>query len=93
MTNILKLSFTEQGEISTKTVEEFMGVYEYASFGDDHAFIMNKEGDIIYYDLVNKDSFFVEKQHPSPFSPVQIHNIEEVFVTCGGNIKGLTTEN
>lgn len=36
-----------------------MGIYEQCCFGDDHAFLMNKEGDILYYDLLNKDSFFV----------------------------------
>ena len=35
-----------------------MGIYEYVCFGNDHAFIMNRDGDIIYYDLANKNSFF-----------------------------------
>jgi len=65
-----------------------MGVYENSCFGDEHVFLINKEGDIIYYDLVDKHSFFVEKQHPSPFSSIQVHNIGEHFITCGGNIVG-----
>ena len=64
-----------------------MGVYEYCGFGDDHAFIMNREGDTIYYDLLNKDTFFVERQHPSLYCPLQILNIGAYFVTVGGNVK------
>jgi hypothetical protein len=70
-----------------------MGTFEYNCFGDDHAFLLNKDGDIIYYDLNSKDTFFVEKQHPSPFDPIQIHNIGEHFVTCGGNVKNTMNEN
>ncbi len=33
-----------------------MGIYEHCSFGDDHAFLMNKDGDIVYYDLSNKNA-------------------------------------
>ena len=52
-----------------------MGIYEYCNFGEDNALLVNKEGDVIYYDLVHKNSYFMERQHPSPFSPLQIHNI------------------
>jgi hypothetical protein len=93
VTNIMELSFNSKGETHLKEIEEFMGVYEYCCFGDEHAFLVNREGDIIYYDIVDKNSFFVEKQHPSPFSPLQVHNIGEHFITCGGNIVSNLNEN
>ncbi len=64
-----------------------MGEYEYSCFGDGHTFLANKEGDIIYYDNITKNTVFVEKQHPSIFHTLQIHNIDEIFITCGGNVK------
>lgn len=35
-----------------------MGVYEESCFGDSHALLMSKEGDIVYYDLLDKTTFF-----------------------------------
>jgi hypothetical protein len=41
-TAIFSLSFTAEGETSSKQLEEFMGIYEYCCFGDEHALLMNK---------------------------------------------------
>lgn len=36
-----------------------MGEYEYYCFGDDHTFLLNKEGDIIYHDNLTKNTIFM----------------------------------
>lgn len=56
-------------------------------------FMANREGDIMLYNLNNKDTFFAEKQHPSLFNPIQLHNIGQYFITCGGNVTSGTQEN
>ena len=56
-------------------------------------FMANREGDIMLYNLNNKDTFFAEKQHPSLYNPIQLHNIGQYFITCGGNVTSGTQEN
>jgi WD40 repeat protein len=69
-----------------------MGKYEYSCFGDDHALLANKDGDILYYNFINQNTFLIDRQHPSLFSSLQIHNIDQIFITCGGNVKNNSQE-
>lgn len=64
-----------------------MGNYEYSCFGDDHALLVSRDGDMLYYNFINQNVFLMDKQHPSLFSMLQIHNVDSVFITCGGNVK------
>jgi WD40 repeat protein len=79
--------------IEKTSVEEFMGVYEYSCFGDDHALLVNREGDVLYYDFLTESTFFIEKQHPSLYSSIQIHNFGQAFATCGGNVRNSNAQN
>jgi hypothetical protein len=45
--------------------DEFMGVFGNSNFCNDHAMLVNSEGDIVYYNLFSKSTHCLQKQHPN----------------------------
>ena len=86
-TVIAELTFRTDGTYETKSVEEFMGVKSCCSFGVGHCLLANREGDLLSWDMVSRETLMQEGQHPNTFHPLQIHPIDWMFVTCGGSIK------
>ena len=80
---------TVQGEI--KTIEEFEGNYTSWSFHDDYAFLLNREGDVLFYNLLSRNVFQAEKQHPGQYVDAHILHSGEHFITVGGCVKNPIT--
>jgi hypothetical protein len=49
--------------------------------------LLNRSGDFYYYNLINKNVFKAEKQHPGLYSDAEILSLEGFYLTCGGCVK------
>ena len=47
----------------------------------------------MFYNMLSKNIFEAEKQHPGQFVDVNIMHTSEHFITCGGCVKNQVTNN
>lgn len=50
------------------TIDEIEGGFTTHAFTDDSVLFINRAGDLFYYNLLSKNIFTAEKQHPGLFS-------------------------
>ena len=58
----------EDDEHKILTIDEIDGTYTTHAFTDDSVLFLNRAGDFFYFNLLNKNIFTSEKQHPGLFS-------------------------
>lgn len=75
------------------TIQEFDSVYTSWDFSNDNALLLNREGDILFYNFLSKNTFLSEKQHPGLYADANVMHTDEHFVTCGGCVKNPNTLN
>jgi hypothetical protein len=49
-------------------IDEIDGLFTTHAFTDDAVLFLNRAGDFYYYNLLNKNVFLAEKQHPGLYS-------------------------
>jgi hypothetical protein len=63
------------------------GIYTSWDFSDDFVLLLNREGDFLLYNMLNKMIQQAEKQHPGLYVDAEIMHTNEHFITCGGSVK------
>lgn len=52
---------------------------------------MNRNGDFYYHNLINRNVFIAQKQHPGLYTDADIHTMDGFFVTVGGCVRNYST--